>query len=277
MSAIGTAFQAGDLQGALAAANAAVKAQPRDVGARWLLAEMLAFNGEVERADRILDAIISDEPTPAVFEFRRLLRAAEARRRVFAGGGVPKLQGDDATPAQTAILRALVELRAGNAAAAAAAATEAETLRPRTPGEHAPPEAAGKPRLAFDDLRDADDLFSPFFEVLTAGGEYLWVPVERIRGLVFDAPRRPRDLLWRRATIDMKDGQEGVVFVPAVYPWSDPATPDALRLGRTTDWQESGGGNGGGGGGPVRGLGQRVLLAGEEALPLNEAGTLGFA
>jgi len=267
MSAIGTAFQAGDLQGALAAANATVKAQPRDFGARWLLAEMLAFNGEIERADRILDAIISEEPTPSVLEFRRLLRAAEARRRVFAEGGVPKLQGEEATPGQTAILRALVELRAGNAAAAAAATGEAEEARPRTPGEHAP--EGGKPKVAFDDLRDADDLFSPFFEVLTAGGEYMWVPVERIRGLDFEAPKRPRDLCWRRATIEMKDGQEGLVFVPAVYPWTDSGIPDALKLGRTTDWLEAGG--------PVRGLGQRVLLVGEDALPLTDAGTLSFA
>ncbi len=268
MSAIRSAFEAGDLQAALAAANAAVKAAPRDFGARWVLAEMLAFAGDVERADRILDAVISDEPTPAVMEFRRLLRAAEQRRRVFHEGAAPKLQGEAATPAQTASLRALVELRAGNAAAAAAATAQAEELRPRVPGTHTPA-TPGAAAVAFDDLRDADDVFAPFLEVLTAGGDYLWVPVERLRSLAFDPPRRPRDLCWRRATIELKDGQEGVVFVPSVYPWGDPGLPDGLRLGRTTDWLEAGGG-------PVRGLGQRVLLVGEEALPLNEAGTLAF-
>ncbi|MBW8270240.1 type VI secretion system accessory protein TagJ [Caldovatus aquaticus] len=271
MSAIRSAFEAGDLQGAVAAATAAVKAAPRDFGARWVLAEMLLFAGELERADRALDAIILEEPSPAVLEFRRLLRAAEHRRRVFGReGAAPKLQGEEATPAQTACLRALVELRAGNAAAAAAAAAEAEAARPRVAGTHAPPRATAA-SVAFDDLRDADDLFSPFLEVLTVAGDYLWVPIERIRSLAFETPRRPRDLCWRRATIEMKDGQEGVVFVPAIYPWGDPAgMPDALRLGRTTDWPDAGEG-------PVRGLGQRLFLAGEEALPVNEIGTLHFA
>lgn len=260
MTALTNAFQAGDLAGALAAATAAVKAEPRDAGARWLLAEMLLFAGEVGRADRVLDAAALGQPSPPVLEFRRLLRAEEQRRRVFREGGVPKLQGDAATPAQAAALRALVELRAGDAAGAARAAAEAETLRPRAPGD--------SDGTAFDDLRDADDLFAPLFEVLTAGGDYMWVPVERIRTLAFDPPRRPRDLYWRRCTITLKDGTEGLVFIPAVYPWTDPATPDALKLGRATDWAE---------GEPVRGRGQRILLAGESALPLAEAGTLNFA
>lgn len=270
MSAIRTAFEAGDLQGAVAAANAAVKSAPRDFGARWVLAEMLLFAGELERADRILDAVIAEEPSPAVLEFRRLLRAAEHRRRVFGKeGAAPKLQGEEATAAQTACLRALVELRAGNPEAAAAAAAEAEERRPRVPGTHRPAGPGAAP-VAFDDLRDADDLFSPFLEALTMAGDYMWIPLERVRALEFEAPKRPRDLCWRRASIEMKDGQEGVIYVPAIYPWGDGGMPDGLRLGRTTDWLDAGGG-------PVRGLGQRVLLAGEEALALNEAGALHFA
>ena len=269
MSAIRTAFEAGDLPGALAAATAAVKSAPRDFGARWVLAEMLVFSGELERADRALDAIIAEEPSPAVLEFRRLLRAAEHRRRVFGKEGeAPKLQGEEATPAQTACLRALVELRTGNAEAAAAAAAEAEELRPRIPGTHTPAGAGATP-VTFDDLRDADDMFSPFLEALTIAGDYMWIPFERIRSLEFEVPKRPRDLCWRRAAIEMKDGQEGVIYVPVIYPWGDSGMPDGLRLGRTTDWLDSGGG-------PVRGLGQRVMLAGEDALPLNEAGTLHF-
>ena len=68
----------------MAAATAAVRAQPRDSGLRWLLAEMLLFSGEAERADRALDAVVTDDPSPAVLEFRKLLRAEEARRQCFA-------------------------------------------------------------------------------------------------------------------------------------------------------------------------------------------------
>ena len=43
MTTAGDAFKAGDIEGAVAAAIATVKATPRDAGARWLLAEMLLF------------------------------------------------------------------------------------------------------------------------------------------------------------------------------------------------------------------------------------------
>jgi type VI secretion system protein ImpE len=69
--------------------------------------------------------------------------------------------------------------------------------------------------------------------------------------------------------LNLKDGTEGLVFIPAIYPWTEADTPTPLKLGRETDWS-------GPEGGPVRGLGQRLLLAGEDALPLAEAGTLRF-
>jgi len=229
---------------------------------------MLLFSGEVDRADRALDAVIEEQPSPAVLEFRRLLRAETARRQVFAEGRAPKFQGDDASPAQSAALRALTEARLGSLEAAAGIAAEAETLRPRAPGSM---EAADGQVTAFDDLRDADDLFAPTVEVLTTAGDYIWIPVERIAALEFEAARRPRDLYWRRTAITLKDGTEGVVYLPAVYPWAGTAPAAGLLLGRETDWQGDGAA-----GGPVRGIGQRVLLAGEEALPLRDAQLLRF-
>ncbi len=260
MSAAGDAFQKGDIAGAVAAATAAVKAQPREPGPRWLLAEMLLFAGELERADRALDAVIEDNPSPTVMEFRHLLRAEQWRSQCFAEGRLPKFQGDDPTPAQKAAMQAVVLLRAGDAEGAARAAAEAEEQRPRVAGKH--------DGTAFDDLRDVDDVFAPVLELHTAGGDYMWVPMERLRALSLEAPKRPRDLYWRRCTIEMKDGQEGVVYLPLLYPWTRKDSADALRLGRTTEWTE--------GPGPVRGLGQRVFLAGEEALPLADAKDIAF-
>ena len=260
MSTAGEAFMAGDIEGAVAAATAAVKAQPREPGPRWLLAEMLLFAGEFERADRALDAVIEDNPSPTVMEFRQLLRAEVVRHQVLKDGRVPKFQGEDPTPAQKAAAQAVTLLRAGDHAGAAAAAAEAEGLRPRAPGK------AGD--AAFDDLRDADDIFAGMVEVHTAGGEYMWVPVERLRALSFDAPKRPRDLYWRRCTIEMKDGQEGVVYMPAIYPWTAKDMPNPLRLGRGTEWQDDAG--------LVRGLGMREFLVGEEARTLAELTDITF-
>jgi type VI secretion system protein ImpE len=261
MTTAGDAFRAGDLAGALAAATAAVKAAPADADARWLLAELMLFAGEAERADRMLDAAALREPSPVVLEFRKLLRAEVVRGQVLGEGRAPKYQGDDATAAQQAALRARVLLRAGDAAGANAAAAEVEALRPRAPGT-----ADGQ---AFEDLRDADDLFAAEIEVLTTAGEHMLVPLERVRSLTFDPPRRPRDLYWRRCTIDLKDGTEGIVYMPALYPGSAAEEDRALRLGRATEWTAPEDG-------PVRGRGQRMLLVGEEAMPLAAIGSLVF-
>ncbi|MFC3027400.1 MULTISPECIES: type VI secretion system accessory protein TagJ [Roseomonadaceae] len=261
MTTAGDAFHAGDLAGALAAATAAVKAAPADSDARWLLAELMLYTGEAERADRMLDAAALREPNPAVLEFRKLLRAEVLRGQVLGEGRAPKYQGDDATPAQQAALRARVLLRAGEVEAAIAAAAEVESLRPRIAGT-----ADDTP---FDDLRDTDDLFAAEFEILTTAGEHMLVPVERVRSLSFDPPRRPRDLFWRRCAIELKDGTEGVVFMPALYFGADKEAEGALKLGRATEWTDPDAG-------PVRGRGQRLLLAGDEALAIATVTTLVF-
>jgi type VI secretion system protein ImpE len=260
MTTAGEAFRAGDIEGAVAAATAAVKAAPREGGPRWLLAEMLLFAGEFERADRALDAVIEDTPSPAVMEFRQLLRAEVARRQVLFEGRVPKFQGEDPTPAQKAAARAITLLRAGDAPGAAAAAAEVESLRPRVPGRIG--------EAAFDDLRDADDIFAAMIEVHTVSGEYMWVPTERLRALSFEEPKRPRDLYWRRCAIELKDGQEGVVYVPAIYAWTAKDMPNPLRLGRGTEWRDDAG--------LVRGLGLREFLVGEEARAVTGLADLTF-
>lgn len=262
----GDALRAGDVAGALAAATAAVKAAPTDADARWLMAEILLVTGDAERADRMLDAAALQEPNLAVLEFRRLLRAEVTRGQVLREGRAPKYQGDDATPAQQAALRARMLLRLGDATGAAAAAEEVESQRGAAPGRHT--DAAGA-SVAFDDLRDADDLLAAEFEVLTTAGEYMLVPVSRVRSLTFDAPRRLRDLMWRRCTIDLKDGTEGVVFLPSVYMGARAETENALLLGRATEWTDPADG-------PVRGRGQRMLLVGDEAMPFHALHMLEF-
>jgi type VI secretion system protein ImpE len=261
----GEAFKAGDLTAAVAAAQAKVKAAPRDSGARWLLAELMLFAGDAERADRMLDAAVLDEPSPAVLEFRKLLRAEVVRQQVWNEGRAPKFSADDATGAQSAAIRAAVLARAGAADDAMAEANAAEEARPKVSGEA---ELADGTTIAFEDFRDADDLLAPMVEVLTTGGEHILVPVERIAVLGFEAPRRPRDLAWRRTTIELKDGTEGVVYMPAIYATSA-GEPDPVKLGRVTEWT--------GGPGPVRGRGQRLFLIGEEAVALTDLAAIRFA
>ena len=216
-------FHAGKLDDAVAAAQAALRKAPTDVNARVLLGELLAFTGNLERADVVLDAASAIDPSTAlvVAEFRQLIRADMARRQLFRDGRLPEFLADP-TETQRLQLAALVALRGGDLAEAMRQAEAAEAARPRAPGKHGD--------AAFDDMRDADDLLAGSFEVLTTTGKYFWIPTERIQTLEFHAPKRPRDLLWRRASMSVEAGPDGEVYLPAVYVADDPMSDAKIDL-----------------------------------------------
>jgi type VI secretion system protein ImpE len=257
----GTLFHAGRLAEALAAAGAAVRAAPADLGARVLLAELLLFAGNLERADVILDAASQIDPSAmmVVAEFRQLLRAETARRQLYREGRVPEFLGEP-SPSEQASLKAMVALREGDLAGAKAMAAQAEDVRPRAAGT-----ARGMP---FDDFRDANDLLPGLIETLTTNGKYYWVPVARIQLMIFHPPRRPRDLAWRRCSMTVQDGPDGEVYVPATYYAAADTISDALRLGRETAWSDDSG--------PVIGTGQREFLIGDEAFGIMDLETIEF-
>ncbi len=259
----GTLFRAGRLSEATEAAGAAVRKAPTDLGARVLLAEMLLAGGNLERADVILDAASEADPAAAVViaEFRQLLRAEMARRQLRRDGRVPEFLGEPGD-AERATLAALVALRAGDIAEAARGAATAEAARPRATGL-----VEGKP---IDDFRDADDLSAGFFEVLTTTGKYFWIPTERVESLQFHPPKRPRDLIWRRASMSVQSGPDGEIYLPTTYASEEAELSDALRLGRETAWRELAPGL-------VRGIGQRVFLAGDDAVGIMDLTEVSFA
>jgi type VI secretion system protein ImpE len=265
-SEAGRLFREGNLADALTAANAAVRKAPTDIGARVLLAELLAFSGNIDRADVVLDACADLDPTAAIVvaEFRQLLRGELARRQLFSDGRVPEFLGEP-TAAQRSSLSAIVALRNGDLPEAAKLAGEAEEARVHPAGT-----AGG---TAFNDMRDADDLLASCFEVITTTGKYFWIPPERVLLLEFHKAKRPRDLFWRRATMQVADGPDGEVYLPALYPpttGTAAAMTDALRLGRATDWHQAGDG------GPTLGLGAVTILVGEEALTWLEMDKVNF-
>jgi type VI secretion system protein ImpE len=171
------------------------------------MAEMLAFSGNIERADVILDASAELDPTAAlvVAEFRQLLRGELARRQLFSDGRVPEFLGEPTT-AQRLSLAAIVALRNGDPPEAAKLAGHAEEARAHP---------AGTVRgTSFDDMRDADDLLPGHHHdrqvFLDSAG--------RVVTLDF-MPKRPRDLFWRRDHAGF-DGPDGEVYLPAI-PYTD--------------------------------------------------------
>lgn len=244
-------FKAGNLQAALDAQVQAVKAAPADHGKRLFLFELAVFAGDLDRARRQIDALSYDDPEleRARVTYLALLGAEDARRKLFRDGTQPGFL--DTPPEHIACrLDALKLIRDGRPAEAAALLDKANLMAPPVSGT-----LNGKP---FDGLRDADDLFGPVLEVF-AQGRYLWVSAEQVGVAALNPPKVPRDLIWAPAKLASQSGEEGDVFLPALYPGSHEHPDDTVRLGRSTDWTADA---------PVRGRGAKLFLAGDDGVGL---------
>ncbi len=253
-------YAAGRLADAIQASLQEVRSRPTDQPARGFLAELLCLSGDLERADKQLDALgTQDEPSlPAIVLVRQTIRAEQARQQFYSDGRVPEFF-DQPDEVMRLYLEASIAIRDGDNEEASKLLQQADEARPKPSGS-----CDGTP---FEDFRDLDDLTSGFFEVLTGNGEYYWVPAARVERIEFKAPARPRDLLWRRVLMTVRDGPDGEVYLPAIYPLSYQDDDEGLRLGRATGWSE---------GAPVRGLGLRTYLVGEEDKTIMELSEVTF-
>jgi type VI secretion system protein ImpE len=85
----------------------------------------------------------------------------------------------------------------------------------------------------------------------------------------FREPVRARDLLWRRTHLIVRDGPDGEVFLPVLYPGAAGEPDERIKLGRMTDWR-------GGDNAPSRGVGQRIFAVGDLDVPILELKTVTF-
>jgi type VI secretion system protein ImpE len=248
-------FRAGRLSEALAAQLEFVKTHPTDQGARVFLFELAAFAGDLDRARRQLDAVPHDSAAQeaAAAAYRGLLDAEAKRRRSLRQGFAPLLLADPPEHVQQR-LDALLLLKEQRPTEAAELLETANRIAPEFTGM-----LNNKP---FRLLRDADDLFAHLLEVM-ALGEYYWVALEQVRELAINPPKTPRDLLYVPARLVVDGGLSGEVFLPALYPFSHEHPDDAVKLGRATDWRADDCG-------PTLGVGQRVFLVDDDAVPLLE-------
>ena len=252
-------LDAGDLTAAVQAAIDGVKSTPTDAGKRWLLAELLVLSGDLERADKHFDFLMTqgDKPDLTCILGRQLLRAETARREVFSLGRVPEFLSQPPDHVRLA-LEALVCVRDGKADDAAKLLAEAEAARPELKGT-----CNGS---AFVGFRDLDDLTAGVCEVLTSNGNYYWVPLENIETMEFRKPTRPKDLHWRSVKMSVTGGPDGEVYVPTTYPGTHTAA-DEFKLGRISGYTD---------GVPVRGTGLREFLAGENSVTVLELDNVAF-
>jgi type VI secretion system protein ImpE len=244
------ALNEGQLFDAITLQEAALSSRPADPTARLFLVELLTLASRYHEARDHLLAIQTDaEDWPASRRsFRRLIRCASRRER----GARPTLP--DTPPAHVRRRwKACKAIRRVDTKSASEWVDAADAVAPHLMGH-----IDGR---EFDGLRDADDRFSSVLEVF-AGGEYSWVPWEQVRRLVIQPGRHVLDRALRPARLLLTNGIESDVLLPLVYP-SSTAAGDEFALGLETDHVATDDG-------PVQCVGAKLLLAGEEEIPLGE-------
>ena len=256
-------FNEGELRGAIDVATEAVKKSPADPSPRLVLAELLCFAEEFERADKQLEAALIQSPETNLSTAlgRQLIRAATARQRCFFEGAVP----DMLAPIDREVelqLKLLTLNRAGEFEQVASLLEGLLRYCGRLSGQC--------DAEAFTGFRDLDDSMVACLEVLTSTGKYYWVPWHRIETLEFQPVVRPRDLLWREAKIVVREGPDAVVYVPVSYPATRlESDGQEAVLARATWWREPEDGL-------VTGVGQRILLINGKEQPILDVKSLRF-
>src|SRR5688572_33211407 len=150
-------FGAGNLKEAIEAKLQEVKAAPVDAGKRTFLFELLAFAGELDRAEKQLQVIGQEgsEQGWAASVYQNLLAAERVRQKVMAGQARPEVFLD-APAFLVRRFEALSLLASGQAEAGIAALRESDGASPEVRGALNNQPVAG--------LRDADDLLAPILE-----------------------------------------------------------------------------------------------------------------
>ncbi len=198
-------YKAGKLNEAVQALNAELRNDPTDVQRRTFLFELLCFAGEYDRAAKHLDILAQggNEAELGALLYRAALSAERTRDEMFRKREYPRAALEGAAPA-----------------------TVSGTFN-------------GEP---FDAMEDADPRIGARLEVYAAG-QYMWIPLQHIRSVEMQAPRRLRDLLWAPALVrtgpSFKDRELGEVLIPVLAPESYRSQEDDIRLGRAGDWAET--------------------------------------
>ena len=196
-------YQAGKLDEAVLALNTELRDNPADKKRRTFLFELLCFAGNFDRAEKQLEILAQDGPEAmtGTLLYRAAIAAERTRHELFEKKDYPRT------------------------------------------------ETTGEPKgtcngAAFESVADADPRIGARLE-LFAAGQYLWIPLEHIASIEIQPPKRLRDLLWAPALVrtgpSFKDKELGEVLLPVLSPFSFRHRDDAVRLGRSTVWEEQDG------------------------------------
>ncbi|MEP1329972.1 type VI secretion system accessory protein TagJ [Pseudophaeobacter sp.] len=245
-------LRSGDPDQALVALQAQVRADPSNAKLRIFLFQLLCVLGDWKRAVAQLRMSAELDPGATVMAqaYREAILCEVYREKVFKGEKDPLILGEPA-PWLAQLIEALKLLGQGHADQAAALREAAYAAAPETPGEI--------DGTRFDWIADADMRLGPVLEVVL-NGRYFWLPFDQLQKLEIDAPTDLRDTVWMAGTVTLVNEGALPVFIPTRYPGST-AADGAVRLARTTLWQDAGSG-------AYTGVGQRLFTIGEQDFAL---------
>jgi type VI secretion system protein ImpE len=248
----------GDLAGALAALQDAVRKNSADPKLRVFLFQLLSVLGQWNRALTQLNVAgeLNAGALPMVQTYREAIQCEALRAEIFAGRRAPMLFGEP-QPWMAQLAEAL-KLDASDASQAASLRAQAFESAPASPGSIDGQDFAW--------LADADGRLGPVLEAIV-NGRYFWIPFMRIARIEIDPPTDLRDAVWTAATFTWTNGAQTVGLIPTRYPGSEEAD-DALRLARRTEWV--------GEAGSERVLGQRMFTSDGGDYPLMDVRLIEF-
>jgi type VI secretion system protein ImpE len=253
-------LQAGDPAAALQALQEKVRANPADAKLRIFLFQLLALNGQWNRAQTQLE-LIGDMDTEAlamVQVYRDVINCELHREAVFAGDSRPLVMGE---PEEWVALLAEAQHAFANGDFELFEKLSADGFEGATA-------RSGKINdERFEWLADADQRFGPVFEVIF-NGHYYWVPMSRIRSVTTEDPSDLRDLVWLPAEVTWINGGQNMVMVPSRYPCLEEIDGQNL-MARRTDWRartET----------VFEGLGQRMLTTDRQDYPFLQVRSIEF-
>lgn len=232
----------GDIDGARAALVEAVRASPADQRLRMFLFQLLAVNGEWDKARNQLQSLVQISPQAQMLSvtYNQVLDAEVQREAVFAGTAEAVLLAGSGGWAD-GIAKALSRFGAGKVA-------EAEALRDAA-FDAAPDMHGDCDGIRFDWIGDCDSRFGPTLEIIL-GGRYGLVPFDMVKAITSTGPDDLRDTIWCPVEVEFANGHGAAAFLPARYPGSEKSASSLERLGRVTEWVECDWGQ--------QGFGQRI-------------------
>ena len=252
----------GDLQAALEALQAQVRADSSNASYRVFLFQLQCVMGQWDRALTQLNVAGDLDPgTLAMVQtYRELLQCEALRSAVFRGQRSPLVFGEP----EEWIALVLEGLRVE----ADGEFAHAKELRNQA-FEAATTSAGSLNDEPFEWIADADSRIGPILETIV-NGRYYWIPFHRIAKIQCEEPEDLRDFVWTPAQFRWENGGETVGFIPTRYSGTELEADDLLRLARKTEWQELGEGT-------YTGLGQRIITTDSNEYSLLDIRTVLFS